>query len=310
MPEILEYSADPLSELGYRARPGRERVPRFGLEVETRNYCEDAHSHTYDVWESIRHRLDSRADGYCIAAEDGSICGDNPAELKTPPLTKWDHALFHATASGSLGAPLARHYSDMRGVWVNRQPGQRWFPDGVAWSARSCGMHITVAESMATTMTWNKMLVWLNCHKAVAERRAMVLFLRDSNNYCAVHTECYLGDYNIARSGTDFHNGRYIPGLDKYSVLHVKRGARLNEFRGFRSSLNPQTIMRNIEVVESLLLYLGDMPLHFLPKSGLHDYGRWLRHHEGKFPFLTQWIRKRASDSPLRQGFLQQPTQE
>jgi len=308
MPEVLDYSACPIEELGFRprAREGRRRPPpRFGLEIEMRGWNEDAHLDANRAWSRIQQRADTYTRGYCIAADDSSICGDNPAELKTVPLTKWDHALFH---NEMAGRPFTgRSYSEMRKAYANPR-SRAFFPDGTAWSARSCGIHITVSEGIASELTWNKLLVWLNCHKAIIEGRAKVLFLRDSNSFCTVLNDCRLGDYTRARN-CDWGGDRAIPGVDKYSVLRVKPGDELCEFRGFRSSLNARTIMRNIEVVESLLLFMADMPVHFLPRSGLIDYGRWLRFNEGKFPFLTAWIRKRAADSPLRSGFLS-PTQE
>lgn len=307
--EVLEYSACPVDTLGYRAKPGYSSVktPRFGLEIEMRGYDTLEHRETHDAWSRVRADANTYTSGYCIAAEDSSIYGEDPAELKTVPLTKWDHALFHLATASRLD-PDVRHYSDMRRAYSGPPTRGAFFRSGQAWSVRSCGMHITVADCTASELTWNKLLVWLNCHKAIIENRARVLFLRDSNSFCSVLNDCRMGDYTKAKC-YDYRGDRAIPGLDKYSVLRVKGGDELCEFRGFRSSLNSLTIMRNIEVVESLLRFMADMPVHFLPVSGLIDYGRWLRSNEGKFPFLTAWIRKRAADSPLRSGFLS-PTQE
>jgi hypothetical protein len=293
MPEILNYSSCPLNHLDYRPRTYRH--VRFGLEIETSEYGESEHDDTVEAWRKIGRASDSYASGYCIAAEDGSISGEEPAELKTPPFTKRDHELFHASACRmDAAAVVADATSRQRRQAILNGEG-RWFPSSRAWGNRSCGMHITVASMYASESTWAKLLVWLNNRAARTDGRHKVLFLRAPNDFCYADQWAKLNHYNLAK------NGHCAVGAEKYSTIHVK-GRDLVEFRGFRSSLNPLTILRNIEVVESLMLFMQWVPFHEVAHTGLRTYGRWLRWHGG-FPYLNHWILHRAADSELKQGF-------
>lgn len=296
MPEVLNYSSCPLNHLDYAPRQWSCRSVRFGLEIETSEYDESEHDDTFKAWEKIECGSDSYASGYCIAAEDGSIRGPGPAELKTPPFTKRDHELFHVSACGwGAGAVVWEDDTSRRRRHAILNGQGRWFPSSRAWGNSSCGMHITVASRYASKSTWAKLLVWLNNRAARTDGRHKVLFLRTPNDFCYADQNAKLNHYSLAS------NGHCAVGAEKYSTIHVK-GSDLVEFRGFRSSLNPLTILRNIEVVESLMLFMQWVPFHEVAQTGLHAYGRWLRWHGG-FPYLNHWILHRAADSQLKQGF-------
>lgn len=272
MPEILNYSTCPIRELGYFSRrpPGMSggySIPRFGLEIELCGYDEDEHEQVDRWWRQLPTALkkDSFASGYCIAAEDGSLDGESPAELKTPPFSKREHELVHQ---------------------------ERWFESAYAWTKSCCGIHITVDRWLASKATWSKVAYWIN---HLSDENLNTLFLRAPNSYCCPDSRTTI--HSVA------HIDRRQEGhSDKYESLHLK--GRLVEFRGFRSSVNPKTILRHIDVVESLIPFMRDTPFCQLEGTTLEHYGAWLRRTPGHFPHLTAWLRNRASDSPLRHSFL------
>ena len=153
-------------------------------------------------------------------------------------------------------------------------------------------------QRSASRATWSKLLVWLNCRQSIVSGLHKILFLRAPTGFCQASAGARLGDFKHAAYATRVR----VTGSDKYSTVHVKN-KNLVEFRGFQSSLNPLTILRNIEVVESLLLFMQWIPFHAAASTDLATYGRWLRWHGG-FPYLNHWILHRAANSPLKQGFL------
>ena len=288
MPEVLEYSTDVIAELGYGPMPGRQQR-RFGLEVEVSDWSEEDQMEANRRWyraavRSLSHpALASYSNAYCIPCHDGSLDGDDTAELKTPPFTKSEHWLFHASYS-SEPPPETLHPQEQREFL--KGVSAQWFPNSRSWANCSCGMHITVELSTAAKWTWRKLLIWVN--EGGSELRQKVLFLRRPNSYCDLKP-CNL---------LTFSHGN----PDKYELLHLKNGY-LAEFRGFRSSTNPMTIMRNIDVVDALLDWMPHVPTYDVGTVGLRHFGAWLRTQPGKYPYLRDWIVHRAASSPLTQGF-------
>ena len=308
MLDVQEYDFCPLEALRYDRNidvGGR----RLGLEVEMFGWSRREQRKTFDTWDWLQGLLREKdrdfALGYCMAGHDGSLESDSgcPAELKTPPLTRYHHGMFHwATnerAHGLAGEiDVPRSLKDVSWKVYNAQT--RWFPNGGAYSNRTCGIHVTLAKEDASELTWAKTLAWLN-GPSVNHRE---LFLRQPNGYCRAATNGKLTDFRKASRDWDAYP--QPPGVDKYSTLRVKWG-ELCEFRGFRSTLKPRAIMRCLDVAEAILDFMQDTPMHRVPVTSTEDFGAWVAQNREGYPSLARWLQTHGSDSySITKGFKQQ----
>ena len=95
----------------------------------------------------------------------------------------------------------------------------------------------------------------------------------------------------------------HLLGFEKYSQMRLKEHG-LIEFRGFRSSLNPLTILRNIEVVESIIDFVQEVPLYKLHDVTPFMYGGFIAARGHHYPFLRRWFKDRAKESTMKRGFM------
>lgn len=326
--DIYGYDCCPVRRLNYqRALQGRDRQHRqrlYGIEVEMDNFDEYEAEEADSVWTWLQDDVlgKSIADAYYLPTEDGSIrarSGEG-VELKTVPLTKTEHTLYHWLFTNKEGRSDKVPTTYRKAVReMDRSTRRRWFPSGGAWTNRSCGMHITVSEQGVSRLTWCKTLYWIN--KIALYGMHKTLFLRQPTSYCNVYPvsltpvrpedETEGSDFSSYSRIRQVFNGDYecrqedldaMVGYEKYSQLRVKpRG--LVEFRGFRSSLNPLMMLRNIEVVESIIDLMEVTPI--LRLDSLDDWGYGL--HVGKnshhYPFLRRWFVSVAKNSPMKRGF-------
>ena len=326
--DIYSYNSCPVHHLNYdRSSLGHSRSSNnrlYGIEIEMDNFDSYEAEEADGVWNWLQDEVLGReiADAYYLPAEDGSIrsrSGDG-AELKTVPLTKTEHTLFHwlysrkQTKSNTVPTTYRHALRDMMSA------RRRWFPTGGAWTNRSCGMHITIEEYGVSRLTWCKVLYWVNRIAGVGMTKD--LFLRDPTNYCNAQPVSMLRrrrdgtrviggaaikSYHLVRSGiedgVDEDEIDHLLGFEKYSQMRLKDHG-LIEFRGFRSSLNPLTILRNIEVVESIIDFVQEVPLYKLHDVTPFMYGGFIAARGHHYPFLRRWFKDRAKESTMKRGFM------
>jgi hypothetical protein len=328
--DIYGYDCCPIYRLNYTKnfrlgcpRPSSSRL--YGLEVEMDNFDEYEAEEADTIWNWLQDEVLGVhiADAYYLPTDDGSIRsrGGTSAELKTVPLTKTEHTLYHwlftrkQTKSNAVPTTYRHALREMVGV------RRRWFPTGGAWTNRTCGMHITVSDTGASRLTWCKVLYWINRIASFGMHKT--LFLREPTSYCnvqSVQSRTYNGSrwklygedikaYNSVReafaspSEYDEEAIESLLGYEKYSQLRVKPG-ELVEFRGFRSSLNPLMMLRNIEVVESIIDLMEETPLYRLDSTTDQSYGFYVGQNHHKYPFLRRWFVDVAKNSPMRKAFI------
>ena len=332
--DIHGYDCCPLSHLNYNRRYGLRQSQTssnrlYGIEVEMDNFDEYEAEEADTIWDWLQDELlgTKIADAYYLPTDDGSIRARSgpSAELKTVPLTKTEHTLYHwlfSRKQHKANAVPTTYRHALRSMVGNRR---RWFPTGGAWTNRSCGMHVTVSDRSASRLTWCKTLYWINHIASYGMHKT--LFLREPTNYCNARSvrlkrraivngqRVYMlhgrdiKAYNSIRralsgdSDYDEEELESMLGYEKYSQLRVKPRS-LVEFRGFRSSLNPLMLLRNIEVVESIIDLMEETPLYMLDSTSDKTYGWFVGQNHHKYPFLRRWFLDVAKASPMRSSYM------
>lgn len=230
---IHDYSANPLSKLGYLAEDGSIRhadepmgkMRYFGIELEL---------DTEDRTGAARSLLQLKEEKLGIASSDSSLRGDNPFEFKTVPI-----------ASPMLRRTVDRIFEIMSDTFTTNT---------------SCGVHIHVSRSSLTEAQIARAFTFV--HNSFNRT-----FLEDIAGRPSKSEYC---KYDMARSDAqrlrkDYRKkniaGKYYD-IPKHRILNSGRHQALNthkevtlEFRLFAGTADKKVLMRYLEFVQALLSF-------------------------------------------------------
>lgn len=155
---------------------------------------------------------------YLTFHDDGSITGEDPVEFVSEPFTVAEHAsILHAVA-----AEYAVMKTHIGGGKIRR-----------SWGNTSCGMHVHVGRHRLSQLTVGKLWVFMNdpTNRMWLDEMAG----RRSNGYCQTS-----GDAKLTHKNSD-----------RYTALNLHNHDTI-EFRLFRSTTRITSVLKNLELCESL----------------------------------------------------------
>jgi hypothetical protein len=314
------YSYDPIHGLSWSAfqpNHGERNAPRYGLEIELSGYDEQELRSFNRAFFAVRvqnQQLFTESQGYCTPCSDGSITGNNPAELKTPPLTKWEHYAAHlASMMDSVERDRFDWAALYRQPWrykaklmqslvdVRHQPA--FMPSAKAWSNGSCGLHVNCDISMASLLTWAKMLWFV--HHLHPDHLCDFSGRRHSSSYAQ---QVHYRRFGYIRSGLmrlQYHDSR--PGFQKYEVINISK-PNLFEVRLFQSTVNPLRLLANMELLEALRDFMSQLSVTQAMRAHTEHLGHYLFLNRWQYPFAYRWLTRSKSANSLRRGaFVSRP---
>jgi hypothetical protein len=190
-----------------------------------------------------------------------------------------DESKWYGKYDGSLdnGVELVSHPATLA-YW--RKEGFAWARTlGVkgfrAWNASTCGIHIHVSRDALTPCEWLRAAAFFRDSVPLIQRMGR----RPFNNYCQVHTNERTLDLRMKVDRRSYPDG--TPGA-RYQALNFVPGTTV-EFRMFRSTLRPSSILRNLECVNSVIEFARACPL---PHMNELRYLLWLQHDAHSIPSI------------------------
>lgn len=310
------YSYDPIQGLHWcsiQPNQGERNAPRYGLEIELSGYEEDelrAFNRAFFAVREQHSRLFTSSQGYCTPCSDGSIMGSSPAELKTPPLTKWEHYAAHlASMMDSVERARFDWPALYRQPWrykaklmqslvdVRHQPA--FMPSAKAWSNSSCGLHVNCDIPMASRLTWAKMLWFV--HHLHADHLRDFSGRRHASGYAQQVRYARFGHIRSGLQRLQHHGGR--PGFQKYEVINISK-PNLFEVRLFQSTVNPMRLLANMELLEALRDFMSQLSVTQAMRAHTEHLGHYLFLNRWQYPFAYRWLTRSKSTNSLRRGAL------
>lgn len=311
---VNRYSWDPIQGLAFNSfqpNRGEIRAPRYGLEIELSGYEKDelySFNRAYHQVLQAHPRLFTASDGYATPCSDGSITGSSPAELKTPPYTKWEHYAAHLA---SMMPSVERERFDWAALYrqpwkykcrlmqsfVDARHTSSFMPSANAWSNSSCGLHVNVDyHMMASRLTWAKVLWFV--HHLQSEH------LRDfGGRYsCGYAQQVHYQRFGHIRSALcrhQYHDSR--PGFQKYEVINISK-PHIYEVRLFRSTVNPMRLLANLELLEVLCDFMRQLSVSQAKRANTAHLGHYLSLRRSQYPFAHSWMKRSRTTNSLRYG--------
>jgi hypothetical protein len=314
------YSYDPIQGLSwhsYQPNPGERDAPRYGLEIELSGYDEQElrsfNRAFYAVLGQHGH-LFTNSNGYCTPCSDGSITGSSPAELKTPPLTKWEHYAAHLSIMmdsverarfdwPALYRQPWRYKARLMQSLVDVRHQPAFMPSAKAWSNGSCGLHVNCDIHMASRLTWAKMLWFV--HHLHEDHLRDFSGRRGVSGYAQQVRYRRFGHIRSALMRHQYHDCR--PGFQKYEVINISK-PNLYEVRLFQSTVNPMRLLANMELLEALRDFMSQLSVTQAMRAHTEHLGHYLFLNQWQYPFAYRWLTRSKSTNSLRRGaFVSRP---
>lgn len=311
--DVHRYSWDPMQGLkwdGYQPNHGERRAPRYGLEIEISGYEQDELFSFNRAYHQVitRHQpLFTASQGYATPCSDGSISGSSPAELKTPPYTKWEHYAAHLAAMmpsvererfdwAALYRQPWKYKCRLMQSFVDARHVASFMPNAHAWSNSSCGLHVNVDKPMASTLTWAKVLWFV--HHLTPDHLHDFGGRRD----CGYAQQFRYSRFGHIRDGLkrlQYHDSR--PGFQKYEVINISK-PHLFEVRLFRSTVNPMRLLANLELLEVLCDFMRQLSVRQAMRANTEHLGHYLSLRRSQYPFAHSWMKRSSTNNSLRRG--------
>lgn len=311
---VNRYSWDPIQGLEYRdVRPiiAERRTPRYGLEIELSGYEKDelfSFNRSYHQVLTVHPTLFTMAQGYATPCSDGSITGSSPAELKTPPYTKWEHYAAHLAAMmpsvererfdwAALYRQPWKYKCRLMQSFVDARHEASFMPNAHAWSNASCGLHVNVDIPMASRFTWAKVLWFV--HHLDPVHLADFSGRRHASGYAQQFRYQRFGHIRSGLCRHQYHESR--PGFQKYEVINISK-PHIYEVRLFQSTVNPMRLLANLELLEVLCDFMCQLSVPESMRANTEHLGHYLSLRRSQYPFAHSWMKRSRTTNSLRRG--------
>lgn len=311
---VNRYSWDPIQGLEYRdVRPilAERGAPRYGLEIEISGYEKDelySFNRSYYQVLQAHPRLFAMSQGYATPCSDGSITGSSPAELKTPPYTKWEHYAAHLAAMmpsvererfdwAALYRQPWKYKCRLMQSFVDARHEASFMPNAHAWSNASCGLHVNVDIPMASLLTWAKVLWFV--HHLTPEHLSDFSGRRHASGYAQQVRYRRFGNIQAGLRRLQYRD--YYPGFQKYEVINISK-PHLFEVRLFQSTVNPMRLLANIELLEVLCDFMSQLSVPDAMRANTEHLGHYLSLRRSQYPFAHSWMKRSRTTNSLRRG--------
>ena len=228
----------------------------YGIELETDSYPD----RVYPILSDLReHRSDSGLTDFFLKP-DGSL--QNGIEI-----------CFHPRTIPSWVSYITTIFPTLKNI-IDRAGGK-------AYHSNQCGLHIHREETDLATKT--KLLFFFAKNRQHLETIAQ----RRSNSYCS---------FNVYNQTWTMKQAAAMANLNSRYALNIAAHHGTIEFRLFKGTLAPKTLLAQIGLTDALLQFLQQTS-----EEVLEDYAK----HNNSWHFFMEWVSSIQNDiSPFIHEFL------
>jgi len=203
----------------------------MGIELEVAFYNDDHHS--FDYGDEVK-RISQQLESFAYLKSDTSIgnCGHGGFEIVTHPMT-WDWIKQNNEKFQPIFGLIKRGFK--------------------SYHAGSCGMHVHVGIKYITATQLHKILSFV--YGTSGREIIKVFSLRNSENlerWASFDQDINLARRVIKKKRRDYDDHR------RSTAVNLNHKDTI-EFRFFRGTLKRETFFRNLEFVQALLFFTGDL---------------------------------------------------
>lgn len=304
-PELIKATRDRLghviaSDGLVHATHKKEKAPvhrYFGVELEVELDVKYLKKHglcRFDVAREIHEAMG----GFILCKEDGSLTLNGKYSGEAEFQGNGDglnHAGFEIV---SAPASLDAH----RKMW-ERLEHLKTFPALRSWDTPTCGFHVHFSKAPITNLQLGKMLVFINLKR---NRR----FLREvagrgGNKYCV---------YSDRQFSDAIHPDRVVSAAEKQHrdrsrrvALNVCNEATI-EYRGFKGTVHPRHIIRNIEFCDALIDFCGPSERSLSDVKDYRNFVAFVDSNRKTYPRFAEWLVKQEKIAAIKIGRGADPT--
>ena len=166
-----------------------------------------------------------------------------------------------------------------------------------SWDAPTCGMHVHCNRAPITNLQLGKMLVFINSKK---NRKFMrEISGRGGNKYCVYEDKTF----------SDAIHPERVISSSEHEERDRRRRVALNlshegtvEFRGFKGTVNPRHIIRNIEFCDALIKFCYPCNHGIGSFNSHHEFVDFVEKNIKTWPLLAEWFVNQKYIKPRKVG--------